>query len=169
MTVFWEKFVKVWTNFENFIENFECFKKNLKFLKNLNKILGKFNDYRSYCWLRDGLFYIFRKIFRVLGERSPCSTPLRRYRYTELVYDRAVAKVGQGAMPPPRIPSPANFRNLANLEEELEKMQWCFHILPFLTSKAFSSVHLSHVIISIFIVFLLRTDRILCVCVCTVY
>ena len=75
-----------------------------------------------------------------------------------IVYYRAVARGGNA---PTMNPSPhANFRNLANLEEALEKMQWCFH------SKAFTSDHLSHVLINIFIVFLLGTDRILCVCVC---
>ena len=57
---------------------------------------------------------------------------------------------------------PANFRNLANLEEALEKIQWCFYIWPFLTSKAFTNDHLSHVLIIIIIVFLLRTD---CTCI----
>ena len=41
-----------------------------------------------------------------------------------------------------------------------------FSYMAILTSKAFTSDHLSHVLISIFIVFLLRNDRILCVCVC---
>ena len=48
--------------------------------------------------------------------------------------------------------------------------------MAILTNKAFTSDHLSHVLISIFIVFLLRTDRsiyyiyiyIYCVCVCSV-
>ena len=49
---------------------------------------------------------------------------------------RAVARGGGGqwAMPPPRIPlppPPANFQNLSNIEEALEKMQCCFHIWPF--------------------------------------
>ena len=39
-----------------------------------------------------------------------------------------------------------------------------FSHMAILTNKAFTSDHLFHV--SIFIVFLLRTDRILCVCVC---
>ena len=38
--------------------------------------------------------------------------------------------------------------------------------MAILTSKPFTRDHLSHVLISIFIVFLLRIDRILCVCVC---
>ena len=33
MTVFWEKFVKIYTNFENFIENFKSFKIFWKFLR----------------------------------------------------------------------------------------------------------------------------------------
>ena len=33
MAVFWEKFVRVWTNFESFIENFETFKKFWVFKK----------------------------------------------------------------------------------------------------------------------------------------
>ena len=74
-------------------------------------------------------------------------------------------------MPLPPIPfAPhANFQNLANIEKALEKMQWCFHNMVILTSKAFTSDqtdHLSHVLINIFIVFLLRTDHIVCVCVC---
>ena len=78
---------------------------------------------------------------------------------------RAVARGrAGGAMPPPRIhfaPPHANFRNLANLEEALlENMQWCFHIWPFWQAKLLRVIILSHVLISIFIVFLLRTDRI---------
>ena len=69
-------------------------------------------------------------------------------------------------MPPPRIPfapPPANFRNLANLEGAFEKMQWCFQVRPFWQAKllrVIKTYHLTHVLISIFIVFLLRTDRI---------
>ena len=38
-----------------------------------------------------------------------------------------------------------------------------FSHMAILTSKAFTSGHLSHVLISIFIVFLLRTDRTSCI------
>ena len=67
-------------------------------------------------------------------------------------------------MPPPQIPfAPKPIFETANLEEVLEKMQWCFHIRPFWQAKLWrviktdQSDHLSHVFISIFIVFLLRS------------
>ena len=50
---------------------------------------------------------------------------------------RAVARGGQGGNAPTTnpFPPPANFRNLANLEEALEKMQCCFQIWPFWQTK----------------------------------
>ena len=73
-------------------------------------------------------------------------------------------------MPPPRIqfaPPPANFQNLAILEEALEKMHWCFHIWPLLLAKLLRVIIYPNVLISIFHVFLLHTYRIY-MCVCSV-
>ena len=50
-------------------------------------------------------------------------------------------------------------------------MQWCFHIWPFWQKKPFTSDLLSHVLITIFIVFLLWSTIVysvyMCVCVCS--
>ena len=61
-------------------------------------------------------------------------------------------------MSPPRIQfAPhANFRNLANLVEALEKMQWCFHMCSLAFSLFTSSVLIVYTVI------------VMCVCVCAV-
>ena len=73
-------------------------------------------------------------------------------KYIICVASRAVARegAGGGGMPPPLIPfaPDANFRNLAHLEEVLEKMQWCFHIRLFWHAKLLRVIktdHLTHV------------------------
>ena len=68
--------------------------------------------------------------------------------------NQGLSQRGQGGNAPTKNPfcPPRQFRNLANLEEALQKMQWCFHIWP--SNKAFTSDHLFHVLISILIVFL---------------
>ena len=62
--------------------------------------------------------------------------------------------------------SPRQFSKLSKSRRSVRENAMVFSNMGILISKAFTSDHLSHVLISIFIVFLLRTDRILCVCVC---
>ena len=76
--------------------------------------------------------------------------------------------MGQGGHAPTINPfrPPRQFSKLSKSRRSVKENAIVFSHMAILTSKVCTSDHLSHVLISIFIVFLLRTDRIVCVFVC---
>ena len=99
--MFWEKFLKILTNFKNFIKNLKIYKKILKVLKIFNKMKIIYENLyflllsrlTAECWLKLGQFINFL-IFRVLGERSPCSPWLHPCSALSYFY------LGEGLRPP---------------------------------------------------------------------
>ena len=98
-----------------------------------------------------------------------CHEPSSR---RSLAVNRAVARGGQEGQCPhyeSLLLPPRQFSKPSKSRRSVRENAMVFSHMAILTSKTFTSDqtdHLSHVLISIFIVFLLRTDRILCVCVC---